>query len=155
MLNTNELPSDIVEVLHKNFGNQFSSLRIPPSSFSIMKGQIIEYCINSGYLKARYPVQDIFLNQFGNMQGGMLVAAIDNTLGPLSMLVAPPNISRTLNIKFRKPVKPGIEYVYAEARLLYRKKRQLYFNASLKDKNDTVLVTAQAIHWVIDYSGQI
>jgi len=34
------------------------------------------------------------------MQGGMIAAAVDNTIGPLSFLVAAPNVTRRLEMKY-------------------------------------------------------
>ena len=38
------------------------------------------------------------------MQGGMIAAAVDNIVGRLSMLIAPPNFTRNLEMKYKKAI---------------------------------------------------
>jgi len=150
MIDLNNLPDELVSILKSRFKDKLNDLKIPPTAFTTMGGQLIEYNIDKGYLKTKFPVLKGFLNQFGNMQGGMIAAAIDNTLGPLSMLVAPPNFTRQLEIKYKKPVHPDIGYIFVSAQLVERRERQLLFTASVEDNIKSILVTAKAIHWILD-----
>ena len=67
---------------------------IPPPVFTSMQGEFVDFDLEEGILVTRFPVRQDYLNPYGAMQGGMVAAAVDNTLGPLSMLVAPPNVTR-------------------------------------------------------------
>ena len=149
MIDVHNLPDDLALILTERFGADLVNIHIPPSSFVTMKGAIIEYDLNSGYLKTEFPILETFLNQFGNMQGGIICAAIDNTLGPLSILIAPPNFTRKLEVKFRKPINPAINSIYVEARLVSQRNRMLEFSSKVLDKNDTVYATANASHWIL------
>ena len=150
MIDLNNLPPDLLKLLKSKFKEEFSKLQIPPTAFTTMNGELIEYDVEGGTLKTRFPVSNDYLNQFGNMQGGMIAAAIDNTLGPLSMLVAQPNFTRELKIKYTKPVCPDIGHIFVEARLLEESKRQLIFSATVMDVNGTVMASAKATHWILD-----
>jgi hypothetical protein len=43
------------------------------------------------------------------MQGGMIATAVDNTIGPLRDVVAPPNVTRTLEMRNSHPVNSEME----------------------------------------------
>ena len=75
------------------FGKQLDQYLIPPPVFIEMQGEIIAFNLEKQTLEARYPVQKRYQNPYRAMQGGMIGAAVDNTLGPLSLLVAPPNVT--------------------------------------------------------------
>ena len=115
-----------------------------------MKGEVFDYKNKKESLTNRFPVLNEQLNPYGNMQGGIIAAAIDNTIGPLSMLVSPPNFTRYLNVKYGKTVSPELDYIYVTARFTGKKKRQLFFEAVVEDSNGNKLASAKAIHWVID-----
>jgi acyl-coenzyme A thioesterase PaaI-like protein len=85
----------------------------------------------------------------GYMQGGIVSAAIDNTVGPLSMLVAPPSVTRKKKVKYLVPVGADVDFIYVTARFLEQKKRLLYFEASVDDDAKTIkYATAGSTHWV-------
>ena len=115
-----------------------------------MQGEMLEFDPQSAYLRVRFPVLESYLNPYGVMQGGLVAAAADNTLGPLSMLVAPPNVTRTLDMKFSSPVSPDLEYIIVEARLQKREGRRLNFTAEIRDQAGKLLARARALHWIID-----
>ena len=69
------------------------------------------------------------------MQGGFIAAAVDNTVGPLSMLVAPPNFTRRLDMKYSRAVTVAIDLLTVTARLEHRKGPQLTFRAEVFDSS--------------------
>jgi len=149
MIDLNNLPNDLKSILEHRFKDSIQDIKIPPTAFTTMQGELLEYDLDAGYLKTAFPVLDDYLNQFGNMQGGMVAAAVDNTFGPLSMLIAPPNFTRTLEIKYKKPVKPDMGMFFVEARLIEIRNRQVFLRATVTDKDADALATATAVHWII------
>ncbi len=131
-------------------GSGDDRLLMPPPVFETMQGEFIGFDQKNKILKARFPVLNEQLNPYGSMQGGMVAAAIDNTLGPLSMLVAPPNFTRRLEIKYRRPVTPGLNYITVIGKFIEQKKRQLFFRASVVDDEGNELANGKAVHWIID-----
>jgi acyl-coenzyme A thioesterase PaaI-like protein len=123
---------------------------IPPPVFVNMRGVFLAFDSQSGVLEARFPVLEEYLNPYGAMQGGMVAAAVDNTLGPLSMLVAPPNVTRRLQMKYSRQVTPDLGYITVTARLLEREGRWLAFRAEVRDQEGALLARAQARHWIVD-----
>ncbi len=149
MIDLENLPEDIISVLKTNFGDDFSEIDIPPSAFKAMGGVLHQYNLLDKTLVMKFPVKESFLNQFRNMNGGMIASAIDNTFGPLSMLVAPPNFTRQLEVKFRKPIPESLDYIFVHAYINERKKRQLILSAKVSDELGCVYATANATHWII------
>ncbi len=143
---------ELIAVLRSRFRETCKDVEIPPPVFKAMQAEIIAFDLDAGSLKVRFPILKEQLNPFGNMQGGMIAAMIDNTLGPLSMAVAPPNFTRHFELKYRAPVQPDIKHVIVRGQYIERKQRQLFFTASLSDCRDRELVSAKSVHWIIDES---
>jgi acyl-coenzyme A thioesterase PaaI-like protein len=146
--------STIMEILHHKLGDRMGDFLLPPPVFDFMSGELIEFDQQVACLKIRFPILDTYLNPYGVMQGGLVAAAADNTLGPLSMLVAPPNVTRRLTMKFSRPVTPDLEYIVVEARLKEREGRWLTLNADIRDQAGQLLARVQALHWIIDMDGE-
>ena len=142
--------SSIMETLQARLGDRIDEFILPPPVFDFMRGEVLDFDPDSAYLKVRFPVLEDYLNPYGVMQGGLVAAAADNTLGPLSMLVAPPNVTRTLNMKFSHPVTPDLEYIIVDAKLQERNGRRLNFTADIRDQEGKLLARARALHWIID-----
>ncbi|MEX2525372.1 MAG: PaaI family thioesterase [Gammaproteobacteria bacterium] len=141
---------ELLAILRLRFKEACKDVEIPPPVFKAMQAEIIAFDLDAGELDVRFPVLKEQLNPFGNMQGGMIAAMIDNTLGPLSMAVAPPNFTRHFELKYRSPVHPDIEHVIVSGRYIERKQRRLFFTASLTDCRGKELVSAKSVHWIID-----
>ncbi len=77
-------------------------------------------------------------------------AAVDNALGPLSMLVAPPNVTRRLQMKYSRQVTSDLAHITVKAKLLERKGRWLAFSTDVRDPEGALLARAQASHWIMD-----
>jgi acyl-coenzyme A thioesterase PaaI-like protein len=142
--------SSIMEILHARLGDRIDEFILPPPVFEFMQGEFLEFDPQSAYLKVRFPILEDYLNPYGVMQGGLVAAAADNTLGPLSMLIAPPNVTRTLNLKFSQPVTTDLEYIIVEASLQERDGRRLNFTAEVRDQRGRLLARARALHWIIE-----
>ena len=140
----------IKEILHERLGDRIDEFILPPPVLELMQAELLEFDPQSAVLKVRFPVLEGYLNPYGFMQGGMVAAAVDNTLGPLSMLVAPPNVTRTLNMKFSQPVGLDLAYIIVEAKLLEREGHWLNFNAEVCDQSGKLLARARALHWIIE-----
>ena len=85
----------------------------------------------------------------------MVAAAVDNTLGPLSMLVAPPNVTRRLEMKYSRPITTDLEFIIVTAKLVERKGRWLTFRAKVEDQEEMLLARARAVHWIVDETNDV
>jgi acyl-coenzyme A thioesterase PaaI-like protein len=147
------LSAEILDILKRKFGDRINQYAFPPPIFLEMQGVFLELDLDAGYLSTQFPVLENYLNPYGTMQGGMLAAAVDNTLGPLSVLVAPPNVTRRLEMKYSQPATLDKEYIIVNARLLERKDRRLFFQAKVFDQQGQRLASSKAVHWIIDEIG--
>jgi acyl-coenzyme A thioesterase PaaI-like protein len=147
---TTQLPSGMMAILRDKLGARAELYAFPPPVFVAMQGQIVTFDLEAGSLTARFPVRTSDLNPYGTMQGGMIAAAVDNTLGPLSVLVAPPNVTRRLEMTYSRPATPKMGHIVVTAELLVRQNRWLHFRAEVRDPADRRLARAKATHWILD-----
>ena len=83
------------------------------------------------------------LNPIGVMQGGVLAAAFDNTLGPLSYAAAQKAaVTLDMSQTYLRGVKKG-DTLYCEAEVVTRGQRTLYMTASAFDQRGKLVATAQ------------
>lgn len=129
---------------------QIPGLQLPPKIFLEMEGEILEMDLEARTMKAKFPVKARYQNPMGYMQGGMITAAIDNTFGPLSFMVAPPSVTTQLNTSFIRPVKPDDEFIYVEAQVTELTRRQLFMTAQVKNAEDKVLTICHATFAIME-----
>jgi len=153
MVEHDALPPLIAQSIQQRLGDRSDEYLIPPPVFVSMQGEFLAFDPEDGTLTTRFPVLQEHLNPYGAMQGGMVAAAVDNTLGPLSMLVAPPNVTRRLQMKYSRPVTPDLAYIQVKGRLLERKGRWLTLSAEVRDQEGLLLARARAEHWIVDDYG--
>jgi len=140
---------DVVELFSSVLGEKIKDFTLPPESFTVMQAEIIEFSAKEKTLITKIPVLSSWNNPYGTMQGGFINAAIDNAVGPLSMLVAPLNMTRTMESKFIKPVTSDVENIYIQATLTEEKKKRLTFEALVMDADENVYVKATVVNWIV------
>jgi acyl-coenzyme A thioesterase PaaI-like protein len=143
------LHDQIMVTIKKNLGKSWDNYRIPPPVFGFMQAEFVEYDPEKRRLAVRFPILENYLNPYGAVQGGILAAAVDNALGPLSVLVAPPNLTRRLEMTYSKPVKIEMKYILVEARFIEQVGQSLVFAADVRDPGGVRLARAKATHWII------
>jgi len=79
----------------------------------------------------------------------MINAAIDNAVGPLSLLVAPANITRHMETKFLRSITLETEYIFVKASLREMKKRRLSFEVTVEDEKGEVFVEAKVVNFIL------
>ncbi len=84
MVIISNLDHHLLKTLKQQHGENLDGFIFPPPVFEIMQGEFLSYDLEQTILIVRFPVLENWLNPYGIMQGGMLAAAIDNTIGPLS-----------------------------------------------------------------------
>lgn len=121
-----------------------AALQIPPPCSEEMKTEFVAFDEAERLLAARFPVEARYQNPLGYMQGGFVTAAVDNTLGPLSYLLAPPSVTLQLTTQFLRPVAPDTSHIIVHGRVDEMTKRYLFMSARVLDARDRVLAIAQA-----------
>lgn len=150
MIDKKKIPGELIPLVEEKLKGRTDEISFPPPVFEAMKGEVVDYDMEKETLTNSFPVLPEQLNPYGNMQGGMIAAAIDNTIGPLSLLVSPPNFTRHMELKYGKVISPDLEFIYVKARFVEKKKRMLYFEAVVENSAGDRLASAKSIHWVID-----
>lgn len=133
-----------------------AGLTLPPPVFNDMETEVRDYRPGDAerdnvgaVLVARFPVLERYQNPMGLMQGGMMAAAVDNVVGPLSYLVAPPSVTTQLVMTYLAPATEGMEYVEVEARFVSRAGRQLVFDATVTAPDGRELALARASQTIV------
>ena len=142
--------ASIMEIIQQRLGDKIDEFLIPPPVFKAMQGEFLNFDKEAGVLETQFPVLEAFLNPYGSMQGGMVAAAVDNTFGPLGMLVAPPNVTRRLEMKYSHPVTLDLEFITVTAKLHSREGRWLVLTADVRDQSGRILARAKATHWILE-----
>ena len=149
MIDKSRIPKDILPILEKRLEGRSDEIDFPPPVFDTMKGEVISYDSETETLVNRFPVLSEYLNPYKTLQGGIIATLIDNTIGPLSLIVSPPNFTRLMEVKYGKVVTLDMGFVYVSAKFIEKKKRQLFFTATVRNKKGDKLASAKATHWII------
>jgi len=145
----NKEPIDLYKLFQEVLGDKINDFTLPPPSFTVMQCEVIAYDENYKSLVTKLPVLEQWTNPYGTMQGGMIDAAIDNAVGPLSMLVSPQNMTRTIETKLIKAISMDIDFIYIKAQLVEEKKRRLTFEVSVEDAKGIIYANSKIVNFKI------
>jgi acyl-coenzyme A thioesterase PaaI-like protein len=118
-------------------------LQIPPPCLTGMQAEPVAY-EDGVSLRMRFPVLPAYANPLGYMQGGFIVAALDNTMGPFSYLIAPPSVTSRLSVDYLRPVLPTLPWIECEARLVQRTARNLYLSGEVRGPDGRTIALCQS-----------
>lgn len=145
-----DVESVVIRAVRDRLGDSVDEYMFPPPVFTAMQGQFLEVDFEAESITVRFPILDTYLNPYGSLQGGIIATIVDNTLGPLSMLVADSNVTRHLEMTYSRPIPLAMGYVVVTARLLEREGHRLSFAAEVRSPSGQRLARAKAVHWVLD-----
>ena len=144
-----DLMEDFIQLTKEHYPEGFDKLVLPPPVFLSMGSEFIKIDQENAEIEVKFPIPESSLNPFGSMQGGIIAAAVDNAVGPLSMLVGPINFTRDMSLKYRRPVSKDFEYIIVKATLTEKKGRRLFFTAEVMDPEGNLLVSAKLMNWIV------
>jgi uncharacterized protein (TIGR00369 family) len=121
-------------------------LKLPPPIFAEMQAEVINLDMTAKTLTVRFPVQERYQNPMGYMQGGMIAAAVDNVIGPLSFMVAAPNVTKSMEVQYLRPVSDKIKQITVVAAYEGQQGRELTFVADVLRDDGTKLAQARSIN---------
>jgi uncharacterized protein (TIGR00369 family) len=113
---------------------------VPPTGV-LLNMEIVELDSVVGRVKVRYRVGPEFTNPMGNVQGGIVVAMLDDAAAFSAIAKAGQRLGiPTVELKtsFFAPAKAGVP-LYAEGRCLKLGKRIAFMEADLRDEAGTLL----------------
>ena len=103
-------------MVEDNIDNLLQNNGMPvPNVWIELEGEFLEFDKENETLKCKFPVRERYFNPLPTTLGGIIDSWIDITMGPLSVLLGQKAVTKTLSIKFIKPVGPSIKYVTAVA----------------------------------------
>jgi len=121
---------------------------VPPTA-ALLGMELLEVDSAAGRVKMRFFAKPEFCNPMGNVQGGFVVAMLDDAAAFAAIVksgerIAIPTIE--LKTSFLAPARAG-EWLYAEGRCLKLGKRIAFMEADLTDASGTLLarLTTSAI----------
>ncbi len=139
-----------VDALYRRMQSKHAdALILPPPSFSVMKSQIIDYSESERSISVKMPVLREWVNPYNTMQGGFINAAIDNAVGPLSLLVASVSMTRTMETKFLKSIPLETGHIIVNAALDETRKKRLTFSVTVEDESGNVFCRSKVVNFIL------
>ena len=124
--------------------------RLPPPTFEYLNGEVLDEA--PGRVRCLFRPTEEMTNPWGAVQGGILAAFFDDTMGPAVVSVASGRGFTTvsLNLSYLRAAKPG-EPVVCEAVVVKHGRTQAYVEGSLTRESDgALLARATAVQLFLD-----
>jgi uncharacterized protein (TIGR00369 family) len=118
------------------------NLAVPPSA-KLLGWHLLDARPKEGWIKVGFDGKADFCNPAGFVQGGLLSAMLDDTMGPAVMIMTEGKLYTTtisLTVNFLAPAKPGP--ITAEAKVTQLGKTIAFVEGRLMAEDGTVLATA-------------
>jgi uncharacterized protein (TIGR00369 family) len=129
--------------------------RFPQSATARLFGQrVIEFDTAKGWVRMSFVATDAFLNPAGAVQGGILGAMLDDTMGPaLWLMNGAGAFSATidLNLSFLAAAAPGL--LYGEGKVVQLGKTISFLEAQLSDPEGRAIARSTASARMIRAAG--
>lgn len=117
----------------------------PPPVAAVLGWQLVSVDPEAGTIEVSFRATDQFLNPFGVVQGGLLAAMLDDTLGPALVATLDPGQfapTTDLHVQFLRPARPG--RLVGRARIVRKGTDVAFLAGDLVDPTGTVVATATA-----------
>src|ERR687892_1777066 len=127
------------------FWDVMAGRAVPPPAAVTLGWQLIAVDPDVGTIEVAFLATEQFSNPVGVVQGGILAAMLDDTLGPaLVATLGPGEFAPTtdLHVQFLRPVHPG--RLTGRGRIVKRGRDIAFLAGELLDDEDTVIATATA-----------
>jgi uncharacterized protein (TIGR00369 family) len=115
----------------------------PPASAKLLGWHLLDARPAEGWLKVGFDGRREFCNPAGFVQGGLLTAMLDDTMGPAAFIMTGGKFYTTtisLNVNFLASAKPGP--ITAEARVTQLGKTIAFMEGKLTAEDGTLIATA-------------
>lgn len=123
----------------------------PPSAATLLGWELLDIDAEAGTSEIAFTATERFLNPVGAVQGGMLAAMLDDTLGPaLAATLGPGQFAPTtdLHVQFLRPAAPG--RLIGRGRIVRRGRHVAFLAGELIDESGTLVATAMATAQIRD-----
>jgi uncharacterized protein (TIGR00369 family) len=123
----------------------------PPPVAKLLGWRLLDARPAEGWIKLGFEGKPEFLNPAGFVQGGMLSAMLDDTMGPAVLVMTEAKSYTTtvsLTVNFLSPAKSGP--IIAEAKVTQLGKSIAFVEGRLTAADGTLLATASAVERLLD-----
>ena len=120
-----------------------TGMDLPPRVFTDMEGEFIDL-VEGISLTARFPNKDRYMNPMCFMQGGIITAAIDNTVSPLSFMLGSPNVTQTISTTFKRPIKKTDRFIIVKASMIEKTETHIVMQAEVKNNSGKLMANGVA-----------
>ena len=131
------------------------NITMPPVA-KLLGWRLLDARPEDGWLKLGFEGKPEFLNPAGFVQGGILSAMLDDTMGPAVLVMTEGRSYTTtvsLTVNFLSPAKPGP--IIGEAQVTQLGKSIAFVEGKLMAADGTVLATATAVERLLDAAKAI
>ncbi len=128
----------------------------PPPSAKLLGWHLLDARSGEGWLKVGFEGKPEFCNPAGFVQGGILTAMLDDTMGPAVLVMSEGRLYTTtisLTVNFMAPAKPGP--IIAEATVTQLGKTVAFMEGKLTAEDGTLLATATTVARLLDAARAI
>jgi uncharacterized protein (TIGR00369 family) len=128
----------------------------PPPSAKLLGWHLLDARPGEGWLKVGFDGKREFCNPAGFVQGGILTAMLDDTMGPAVLVMSEGRLYTTtisLTVNFMAPAKPGP--IIAEATVTQLGKTVAFMEGKLTAEDGTLLATATTVARLLDAARAI
>ncbi len=117
-------------------------IQIPPPMIETLKTEFIAF-EHGKSLTARVPFNPQFTNPMFSFQGGMIAAAIDNVLGPLTYMAAKKPVSTVeMSTSYLRPFLEKDEYIDIYGEVISMTRNLIFLKAEVKNKDGKLIATS-------------
>ena len=116
---------------------------VPPPSSKLLGWHLIDARPEEGWVRIGFDGRKDFCNPAGFVQGGILSAMLDDTMGPAVFVMTDGKLytaTITMNVNFLAPAKPG--KIVGEATVTQLGRTVAFVEGRLMSEDGTVLATA-------------
>ncbi|MET3378196.1 MULTISPECIES: PaaI family thioesterase [Variovorax] len=116
-----------------------------PPTAELFNQRVLDFDKAKGSIRLSFVATDAFLNPAGAVQGGILVAMLDDTMGPALWVMNGEetySVTIDLSVSFLAAAKPGL--LYGEGRVVQRGKTIAFLEAQLSDPDGRVVARSTA-----------
>lgn len=116
-----------------------------PPIATLLHTRITAFDAKAGTIAVTFEGQEAWTNPHGGLQGGMVAALLDETMGALLTFVLFParrGLTLELKVSMLRPARPGP--LMADGRVVQRTKNIAFLEAGLRDQRQRLIATASS-----------
>lgn len=133
----------------------FDNLNMPPIS-RLLSWRLIDLKPDEGIIKVAFEGKQEFCNPSGFIQGGMLSAMLDDTMGPAAFIMSEGKLftpTITMTVSFLAPGKVG--GFVCEAKVIQMGKTVVFVEGRLMDEAGTLIATGTSTSRLVETAKAI